>query len=600
MNSPVLSKLPLLATLALGTAIGGTATWWWSYPRPPTAPPIAASPAPETVNLPLWSARSGTTPTPLTAAQGRLSVDGLLGLRADYATRVDTLRALLVVLPDDGFARLLSGLAAQDNDDSHRLLDVALRIWIERDPAAAARWAVSNNRLASLALRAWVKVDPVAAAEWVARLTDPKQLKDLGNHTLPALFDQDPDRALALVMAMPDEIRPGLLRNLIEKLGKTDPAGAIRRFGAQLWDNGKGYNTLSPALREWVKTDPRATIDWLVAQPRQHAHQLGHHLGNLLNARETDWKQISAIVIDTPGIANLQRTLAGMLSNQGRKDPASVMQFLDATGDRNLRNRVLLQMASSYSNQEIEKTLPFALALPESAERNQKLNWLLSQWAKHDPTAALDWMGAHHDPGVEFASAAVQTGILVNIANQEPETAIAEWARIEDPKTRKDALQPLAQIWARTDPAAATRWMFEQQRALSPDEQNPYFFSNYSQMIFAWRKTDPEAALRWVEQASRLNPPPPGNNHHADPFKALGGDWNETADRVSTAQLLTGIDDPETRTRALGNHVRDWLKFDRKSAAAWLESNNALTAEQAAALIAEADKPGPGTAVNPF
>ncbi len=597
MSHPILTKLCVLTTFAVGTAMGGAVTW--QLRNVARATPQTAV----TINLPDWSNQSGSTPTLITAGQSRPYIDGLLGLRSDYTTRVDTLRALLVVLPDEGFPRLLSGLAAQDNDDTRRLLDVALRTWMDRDPAAAAQWAVRHNQQASVALRAWVKVDPSAAAEWIGKLTDPKQLEDLSKYTLPALFDQDQERALALVMAVPEDLRSGLFRTIIQKLSKTDPAGAIRRFGSELWDNGEGYHTLSPALSEWAKTDPRSAINWLVAQTYQNKAQLGHYLGNLANNGATNWQQIATIILETPDIAYRQSTITTMLSNRAREHPAEVIQFLDSTGDQNLRNRVLLSMASSYSDQEIDKTLPFALALPESSERNQKLNWLLSAWARHDPSAALDWMSKQNDPGVTFASPGVQTGILLNIAEQEPATAVAEWAKIEDLDTRKAALQPIAQAWGKTDPAAAVQWVFEQQQALSPDTKNPYLFSNNASLIFSWRKTDPEAALHWIEQASKTAGPADSSDPFApkfDPFKALGGDGSETADRASTAQLLTKINDPETRINALSNHARDWLKFDRKSATAWLEKSNALSAEQAATLIAEAEKTGSGASFNPF
>ncbi len=599
MNPSLPIKWALLTAFALGAAVGGTTTWRLSRQAPHDA---SSQAVPTAIKLPGWSGEAGTPAPSLAVEQSRRSVDGMLGLRGDYATRVDTLRALLVVLPDDGYPRLLSGLAAQDNDESRRLLNVALRAWIDRDPAAATRWAVLGKQPgASMALRSWIKTDPVAAAEWVATLTDAKQLRDFSHHTLPALVEQDQERALALVMALPDDIRPHLLRTVVERFAQTDPVGTIRRLGAEVWDNGNGYHILSSALREWAKTDPRAAIDWLAARPSRHS--LATWIGHLMHGEGVDWRQIAMIAIEMPTIENRQQTLANLLSNQGRQDPASVIRFLDATGDTNLRNRVLLAMASSYSGDEMDKTLPFALALPESADRNHKLGWLLSAWAKKDPTAALDWMSGHDDPGVASASAAVQTGILVNIARQDPLVAIEEWSAIESANIRKDSMQLIAEEWAKSDPAAAVQWLFARQLELLPEAGRSYIFSGYNQMIFAWRKSDPEAALRWVEQARQSIEGSVKNqviHSHADPFKALGGDWNETADRASTAQLLTKINNADMRAKALENHVRDWLKFDRKTATEWLEKNPMLSAERTAALLIEADQPGSGTTFNPF
>ena len=522
-------------------------------------------------------------PSSLSAAQTRPAVDSWLAASADYATRADALRALLVALPADGFPYLLSGLLAKDHDDDRRLLDIALDVWIERHPADAALWAAQNKTQAARALRAWASIDPIAAAAWACGLANSAQIEQLGGIALSELAATDPDRALALLDSLAPETRAKLLPALLRTLGQNDPAGTLNRYGPELWNHGKGYQHLSPLIANWAKTDPRGAITWLLAQPRDNDSAVPHWLSNLAANDRENWRQFALVVAGIPELPNRSRTIAQMLSPRGGEQPAEIFAFIDTLPDAHLRTSVLLRLASTYSGNRPDQTLPFALALPESIERTEKLQWLLSAWADHDPSATLAWINTQEDPGVAAASATAHASVLGNIAKDEPETAITAWNEIANVETRKAALEPIARAWGKTDPAAALQWLRAQHEQLSPNT-----YRDYDPLIFAWSQRDPEAALRWAEQLSLSQAKALSDSHYPDPLRALAGNWDTRVDRAATADLYTKVQDPKLRASVLSTHLREWLQYDRKAATAWLESNDALSPEQAAALLQSA------------
>ena len=568
-----------LAPLALGLVLGGATAWFVpSHSRPS---PILNRQSSIINN---WSWRDSPTPPALAADSAATAIAAWQALHAadgspaDFATRAEVLRVLLVRLPATAFPRLLDPLVGAGlSEDDRALRQIAFSAWIESDPASATAWAAAGpdrQDLARLALLAWSERDPRAAAAWACALPDETSARRLAALALPVLAALDAGQALALASARGDAFLDEVLPAMLATLAKSDPASALRTYGPRLWKNGNGLWRLREALGEWTARDPAAAIAWVVAQPGGHDGEIGRWLGELAGSGDSPNPAFVNALATLPGIPSRQAALGSLLLRWSRKNPGEALAWLDTLSDRHLRNAILERAAQTTYSDYPEQSLPLALALPEGAVRTERLGQLLGQWAGKDSSAALAWLRENASvPGVAAASDAVQSTLLASIARDEPATAVAEWQALPAGALKTRALAQITFAWGRTDPAAALQWATEQAPGLGAIAYQS------RDLVYAWARKDGPAALRWAESIQEDN----ARRHALD---ALAGNWQDKAPRAATADLYAQIKDPAVRTEFVTNHVREWLSKDRPAAQAWLESHDALTPAQAAALLA--------------
>ncbi len=586
-------------SFALGVVLGGVATWFFfpSAHFPFSGDRQSAVSTPETsVSLPAWSWRDSATPPLLARNSATAAIDAWLALRGpdgappDFATRASSLRALLARLPADAFPHLLNALARTASTAEDRLLrDVAFDGWLVGDAPAAARWAVASGtdpehrQLARKAVQDWARADALAASTWACSLADSEAARQLAGIALRALAKEDSTQALALARSRDEEFHRSVMGAILETLGKADPAGTLRTYGPELWNNGKGFHSLRSTLAAWVKQDPAAALGWLVAQPRRNERELASWLANF-GDNSAQWRRTVAETIATaPGITGRGAALQDLLFRWSSESPDEAVAWLDSLADPDLRVTLIDRASNTFYSNEPQKSLPLALAMPEGARRTERLAQLLGQWARIDPDATLAWMRENEVPGVAEASHAVHGALLADIARDDPRLAVAEWSALSDPRTRLATIHLIANSWATTDPAAALHWAVAQNEQLHP-AQLPW---NYTQLVSRWAATDATNALRWVEDLITRQPEQSRPQLAQHYFDAIGGTWDTKAPRAATAELFTTIKDPSLRTAAITRHVQEWLTKDPAAARAWLETNSALTPEQAATLLAE-------------
>ncbi|MEY4489403.1 MAG: hypothetical protein RIQ79_1911 [Verrucomicrobiota bacterium] len=560
----------VIAPLALGLALGATAAWF--VPHPSASGQSAAHSAPPAVPtapfaLPSWSWRESATPPTLAADSASSAIVAWHALRApdgrpaDFATRADALRALLLRLPLTSFPRFLAPLVgAKLSEDDRSLRQIAFSTWIESDPSSAATWALASGPdqqdLARQAVSTWSSRDPRAAAVWACALPDQETARRFAALTLPALAALDSTQALALASARGDAFLDQLLPDLLTTLAKTDPATALRTYGPRVWKNGGGFWRLRQPLGEWAARDPAAAIAWIVAQPSKDRGEMGQWLGEL--AQNNAQRNLVATALATqPGVPNRQSALGNMLSRWANQDPVEALAWLDTLSDRNLRIAILERSANITYSDHPERTLPLALAMPEGANRSDRLGQLLSQWATKDAPAALAWLRDNASaPGVAAASDSVRSTLLATIARDEPATAVAEWQALPEGPLKTKAISTITAAWGQTDPAAALQWSTAQSKNDYPS----------SELVYTWARKDGPAALQWAESISE-----PNIRSYA--LNALAGNWQDKAPRAATADLYAQIKDPAVRTQFVTQHVQEWQTRDPAAAKSWLAAH---------------------------
>jgi hypothetical protein len=561
----------ILSLFLIGLVLGVAGSWL--FPGAPAASPASSQPP----------SNHSSAPAPASAVASAISNWRALrspdGAPADYATRAAALRSLLLHLPASAFARLLDTFAdTERSPDELALRALAFAHWTELDPAAAARWAAANparHELARDALNAWSARDARAAATWVCSLPDEATALALAAGPLAILAAQDGPAAVALVSARGDAFLKKILPQLLPVLAGRDPAGAVRAYGPLLWDRGRGASGLRPVLSAWLAAEPQAALDWILSQPRAQ----GISISYTLYSPRPDSAACAALVeaVSTrPDMPERQATLANLLVTWSVVDTSAALAWLDRLPDP--QSRVLLlerALTSPHQSQNPARLLPLALALPESDNRGHRISTLLSDWAAKDPSAALRWTTEHSsDPAVNQIAFGVQASALGAIARDEPATAIKEWQTLPAGPLKYAGIVSIAEAWGRSDPGAAILWQSEQAAKIGiplPPDQS---------LIYAWARRDELAALRWAETL-------PEGELRQHGLSALTQHGSARVPNEAAANLYAQLKNPALRVQLVGSHVREWLAKDPAAARAWLDTHDALTPEQSAALLAK-------------
>lgn len=578
------------SSLLIGLCVGTAA--WLFLPHPLRDASATPSSAPA-AQIRAWSWNDASPPPGLAPDLVGATINAWRDLRAPdgstaaYTARVIALRALLVRLPSAGYARLLDTLPPPDTEANRHLLQLTYDTWLSIDAPAATRWAADRwaatagkgkgfGDLARQAIVVWLALDAPAAASWACTLTDQKMIYDLARPALIALAKIDPAHALALVQRHEDKVRKFLFRAVASTLAETNPAAVLQNLPPEAWNEGMGFYDFRDSIRSWARLDPAAALAWLAKQPHSFDQRPASWVGGLADSPEQK-RIIGALVAANPDFPDQADALGGVIFRLG--EPAEALAWLSAHAEPTLRVAVLLSIERRYLSNGNENYLPFVLALPPSQRRSAALGRLLAVWQQKDAAAARSWMERQNDPGVTTAYAQLQARQLVEIARSEPSTALAEWTRLSDPRVRLATITPLAEAWGKTDPAAALRWQTEQNATLGAIDSTPS-----TTLLADWAKQDPEAALRWTESTlASLGANKPDLTRQL--LRCLGGPWDDRTPSAAAADLYAKIQDPALRTEALATHVREWLAKDPAAAKAWLESHDALTPAQAAALL---------------
>lgn len=559
-----------LFSVLIGASVGTAGVWVVSHrPAPPVSASVSSPPA-------AVIAPSG----PLSPRQTSLLIAAWLALpttpgpRANHAARAESLRAVLARLADTDFPRLLDGIQHLFDEAHSDLRRLAFDAWLDRDPASAARWAISAGKdagnLAIQAARAWSRRDALAALAFTSSLADQDFAINLTSYVTGQIAPADLARALAIIEARGASFRDALAADLFRPMAKTDPAAAIRAFGPTMWRRGTQKWQLDTALAAWARTDLDGALAWLAVQPRaQELPSIAARLGT----DDASRARVGSALLARTDFPMRQATLGKLLSDWVEKSPSAALAWLDTIADRDLRNRILERATRGYSPEHPEQDLPLVLARVPSQSRDETLGMRLEAWAVLSPEATLAWLAARtDDPVVARAAPRVHGAILGALAVESPEAAVREWKNLADAASREAAIGPIVQSWARTDPASALRWGTEQLLVAGQVTANWQ-----SQPLQIWAKQNPAAVRHWLQGQT--------NAQLERSLLGFDGGIGRHLPPASAADLYAQIRNPEIRAELITKHLRDWLAEDPSAARMWLENHDTLTPEQTAALL---------------
>lgn len=605
MHSPPYPKL--LSVLLLGLALSAVgARWFLSVSRSaPTTPALAQTA--DVSSVP--GGKSLVLPPRLDADEAGEALDAYLGLppldrsatAAEVAERKARLQALLSLLPDSSFPRLLTALATRAGAPEAALRNLAFTVWTERDAPAAAHWAVAlvpdavinaatRARYVSEAVLEWANFAFDAAYAWALALPDSALARELPRKLLAQLAATDPHRAIALAQARGDAFFATARESIFATWVKQDPAGAFQTLGAAVLETEANIWKYHPAITEWLERDNRAALAWISSKGPSEKLASGLSLfGSVVWPLTKDAKTASAVAgglaeqADSPD--RFQRFL-DLLRAWKTQDPEAALIWLKSAPDLSRRADLIEQLLniSSTNSGRPESDLAFALCLPEGRNRDERVAEMVARWSAVNPDAALAWLRDHEDdPAVELVTARVESAAVAKLAATDPRAALQRWESLPKGSGKSSAALTIAEALSRTDPAAAARWFVEKIPATGQNHQAERLLQ---QLVEHWVHADGDAAVRWSESIS-------DEQVRRTMLLAFTGNSNPGQnelrhDPADRAGLLAKISNPALRTDILSAHLKNWLRMDYRAARAWIESHDALPAAQAARLLDDA------------
>lgn len=499
-----------------------------------------------------------------TDADARL--DAWLG---DASADIAALRRLLPMLPAEKFASLAETLLARPGGKAREAFQALFDVWVERDPAAAARWAGALRDAAPLngkvrrllreqAGLAWARDDLAGALAWAHSLEDAAGEWGAAARIYGQLAERDPQGALELVRALGDEaFLAKASRRVYEGWAKRDPAGALQGLGDALLGGGLNFLDLSRDIGRWISRDPDAALRWVLARDQGHAtwtSSLFHALSEGTDAALLV-PALLRVTREAPPVDLFSQPLQAWV----KSDPAATKAWLGSL-DADFRTKLLLRAAGSHTVGRPWENLDLALLLPAGAERNRIIATRVNDWFDLDSEAALAWLKAHDEPA---ATAAVQAKLIGQLAETDRSAALARLAQLPAGQEKRSATRAIAAAWANSSPLEAAEWLAAATR--SPGES--YNHQDWGVVVAPWFKKDPAQVRDWVDAQ-----PDAALREEADTAWMIQV-LNSPLSHVERAELVAGGKEETRRRQGMLNVAASWFEADEPGARAWIEAS---------------------------
>jgi hypothetical protein len=181
-------------------------------------------------------------------------------------------------------------------------------------------------------------------------------------------------------------------------------------------------------------------------------------------------------------------------------------------------------------------TLDQVLLLPDAAERNDLLDWILSAWTSEDRAPALEWLSRTAGRLPREHAVSVLDVLIGGWALEDAPSSL-EWSerRLDNP-AKSLAIRIIASCWGLSNPESLESWVLAQAKP----------------------------ALFWVEELIQ-------GLIHTDPKKAM--EWS------------LRLEDPVAVSASQQNVIQSWLLTDVDAAKRYLQQNPSLIPEMAPAAF---------------
>lgn len=341
-----------------------------------------------------------------------------------------------------------------------------------------------------LAARLWAEADPAGFWEWLRESRDRDPFERFGTDLLKLWSEQDPEAAMAAVMAITEEVLGDQFRRtVIEAVLERDTAlglDFVARIGdLPAWDLGeKPWITRDPALvarglvdlplnhefraflnhavPAWAEKDPEACLAWLRATPPLEKTQWPRNwvvrgFKEVAQARPEAALQAARELADP---AHRSQALAGVLAScQVTPDNAAPWLNQVRMDEMFILAEELGGPLQTLSGDLANRAGLLAL-IPANRNSTGAFQNIAREWSKRDPEAAWEWAASIDDPAM--SRAALTAAIEGMDAGQLDTIAELPFSSLSNTLLRKAAAKVPAdqrEAWVAGMPADRADWV---------------------------------------------------------------------------------------------------------------------------------------------
>jgi hypothetical protein len=288
----------------------------------------------------------------------------------------------------------------------------------------------------------------------------------------------DPAAALRWAFTQ-QEANPLVVTAILRTWASRDPEAALRAFYRQV---APRRDSLVPVagqalVRGWEESGRPGLEDFLAAMPNnQHMQAAVGILARrkvLRDGPEAGFRWAEAIPDDEPGtperlkVNAMRRTATAAVEVDPEKAAAFAAEHGEERHGVGMYRRVGVRRAELG---EAEAALDWLSTLPAGSQRESAVGETFRTWMLNDREASVAWLRAAEKDG-EFAAwldPAVRV-YAVSLTRQDPEEALAWAARIRAEDRRRQTRVNVLVTWRDTDPVAAQAWL--DQSDLTPGDR---------------------------------------------------------------------------------------------------------------------------------
>ena len=278
-----------------------------------------------------------------------------------------------------------------------------------------------------LLMRSWAAIDPEAALEYAKSSLDEKSERRFGiSEVLAGWANSDPQGAVDWAKANKnnaDRKDGDMLVGVIRGLAENNLETANELFKA-LPEGGARWQASTFLAQEYAKLGTREAIHWAENFPTEDSR--------------------------------LRETILGQLGARlSRQDLPGTAEWVKGMKNDKAAERITDNLLAQWVSQDASSASQWVSGLADEGKRSYAMKQLTSRWSLVDPVSTGQWLNSQSpSPAMDPA-----IGEFVNrISARDPEGAI-QWAEtIQDPATKRKALQRALSAWDRVDPARANSW----------------------------------------------------------------------------------------------------------------------------------------------
>lgn len=358
----------------------------------------------------------------------------------------------------------------------NRLREVVINSLMREDPERALEYTVKWKNWdirpeLGKEFQAWVEKNPAHAASFVLSESYLASKGDFLIKVAKTWAEKSPEAALQFAISSKSSFAPKLMEESFRTWTKNDLDGA-GRWLAQIKDPTTANNLTLILVESWGKESPVAAITW------SEAHLHG---------------------------AQLSKAISSFLPKQVIKNPAEISALLNTFTDPTARSLAELTAADTFFNefrrQDIQRPpFPAGKDWIEKIEDSVTLGQVLHQashcWSKEDPESLLSLLNERSDSDFENQTYQV---LAIQLIDTAPSKTL-DWITRIPSQHLPDATSSAFYSWMKKDPQAADEWFSE---LPTSDPRASHAFDDLADQITYWPKQKIEAALEPLSSRSR-------------------------------------------------------------------------------------------------